>query len=82
MQNSCYLSETTSMHSLTLQEKSVAGCLLDARFAGVGAQPGRAHTDQSGGCWSDRAAAGHSDSPPLRKQMAKTPDYLRMHSSI
>lgn len=81
MQNSCYLSEVTKVCLFTLQEKSVAGCLQDARFAGAGGPPGRAHTDLSGGCWSDRAAAGHSDSPPRCKQMAKTPDYLQMHSS-
>lgn len=71
-----------SSRLLTLREKSVAGCLQDARFAGAGAPPGRAHTDLSGGCWSGRAAAVHLDSPPQCKQRAETPDYLQMHSSI
>lgn len=70
------------MDLFTLQEMSVAGCLQDAGCAGADAPPGRAHTDLSGGCWSGRAAVAHSDSPPQHRQMAETPDYLRMHSSI
>lgn len=70
------------MHLLTLQERSVAGCWQDAGPAGAGGPPEQARTGLSGGCWSDRAAAEHSDSPLQRQQTAKIPDCSQMHSSI